>query len=95
MTASNVPDLILYRRDGCELCEESRAIVQALLEDRAAHGRRTAALREVDIAADADLEAQFGTTIPVLELDGRRLELAISSVKVRRFLDEALDGALA
>jgi hypothetical protein len=95
MSASNVPDLILYRRDGCELCEESRAIVQALLEERAAHGRRTAAIRERDIAADAELETRFETTIPVLELDGRLLELAISPVRIRRFLDEGLDGALA
>jgi hypothetical protein len=95
MSASSVPELVLYRRDGCELCEESRAIVQALLEERAMQGRRTAALRERDIAADADLDARFGTTIPVLELDGHRLELAVSPARVRRFLDEALDGALA
>jgi hypothetical protein len=95
MTASPLPDLILYRRDGCELCEESRAVVQALLEERAAHGRRGAALRERDIAADPDLETRFGTTIPVLELEGRRLELAVSPVKIRRFLDDALDGSLA
>jgi Glutaredoxin-like domain (DUF836) len=95
MTPSPLPDLILYRRDGCELCEEARAIVQSLLEDRATHGRRTAAIRERDIAGDPDLETRFGTTIPVLELDGRLLELAISPVKVRRFLDDALDGSLA
>jgi hypothetical protein len=95
MTASPVPDLILYRRDGCELCEESRAVVQALLEDRAAFGRRTAAMQERDIAADPALEARFGTTIPVLELNGRLLELAVSPARIRRFLDDALDGSLA
>ena len=89
-----LPELVLYTREGCHLCDEARAIVQGLLEDRAARGRRTAALHERDIATDATWERQFFTTIPVLELDGRRLELATSPAKVRRFLDDVLDGSL-
>jgi hypothetical protein len=89
-----LPALVLYTRDGCHLCEEARAIVQGLLEDRAARGQRTAALHERDIATDAELERRFFTTIPVLELGGHRLELATSPSKVRRFLADALDGSL-
>jgi Glutaredoxin-like domain (DUF836) len=94
MAHSPVPELILYTRDGCHLCDDARAIVQGLLEDRAARGRRTAAIRERDIATDPDLERRFHATIPVLEIGGRRLELAISLEGIRRFLDDALDGAL-
>ena len=86
--------LTLFGRPGCHLCDEARAIVQGLLEDRAARGRRTAALRERDIATDPEWEREFFATIPVVELSGRRLELATSPAKLRRFLDEALDGAL-
>ena len=89
-----LPELVLYTRDGCHLCDEARAIVQSLLEDRAARGRRIAALHERDIATDAELERQFFTTIPVLELAGLRLELATSPAKIRRFLDDALDASL-
>jgi Glutaredoxin-like domain (DUF836) len=89
-----LPELVLYTRDGCHLCVEARAIVQGLLEDRAARGRRTAALRERDITTDAALERQFFATIPVVELGGRRLELATSATKLRRFLDDVLDGSL-
>ena len=89
-----LPDLFLYTRDGCHLCDEARAIVQGLLEERAARGRRTASLRERDIATDAGWERQFFTTIPVVELAGRRLELATSPARLRRFLDDALDGSL-
>jgi hypothetical protein len=89
-----LPELVLYTRDGCGLCDEARAIVQALLEDRAARGRRIAALHERDITTDPAWERQFFATIPVLELDGRRLELAMSPGKVRRFLDDVLDGSL-
>ena len=94
MAHAPLPDLVLYTRDGCHLCDESRAIVQALLEERAVHGRRTARFRERDIASDPAWERSFFTTIPVVEIQGRRLELATSMAKVRRFLDDALDGAL-
>jgi hypothetical protein len=93
MTMS-LPELVLYTRDGCHLCDETRATVQGLLEDRAARGRQTAALRERDIATDPDWERRYFATIPVVELGGHRLELATSPVKLRRFLDEALDGSL-
>ena len=93
--ATPLPDLFLYTRDGCHLCAETRAIVQDLLEDRAARGQRTAAIRERDIASDPAWERQFFATIPVVELEGRRIELATSSAKLRRFLADVLDGSIA
>ncbi|GIW20117.1 MAG: hypothetical protein KatS3mg065_0413 [Chloroflexota bacterium] len=87
------PLLLLYRRDGCHLCDETRAILDALLAERAAAGRPTAPVREIDVATDADLEARFAFTIPVLEGGGERLELATSAGAIRRFLDRVLDGA--
>ncbi|HEX2754725.1 MAG TPA: glutaredoxin family protein [Candidatus Limnocylindrales bacterium] len=89
-----LPELVLYTRDGCHLCEEARAIVQGLLEDRAARGQRTAAIHERDITTDPEWERQFFATIPVVEIAGRRLELATSAAKLRRFLDDVLDGSL-
>ena len=94
MALPPLPELILYTRDGCHLCDESRATIQALLEERAANGRRTARFRERDIASNPEWERAFLATIPVVEVDGRRLELATSASKLRRFLDDALDGAL-
>ena len=95
MTASPLPDLILYTRSGCALCDETRALLQALLEDRAARGARLAHLRERDIAIDPDIERDLFDRIPVVELRGRRLELATSASRLRRFLDDGLDGVLA
>lgn len=94
MAAAPPSDVILYTRDGCHLCEEARAIVQGLLEDRAARGRSAGLLRERDITRNPEWERQFFATIPVVEVRGRRLELATSPARVRRFLDETLDGAL-
>lgn len=89
-----LPELVLYTRDGCHLCDDARALVQGLLEDRAARGLPVAGLVERDIASNPEWERQFFATIPVVELRGRRLELAISAPKLRAFLAGALDGSL-
>jgi hypothetical protein len=89
-----LPELVLYTRDGCHLCDDARALVQALLEDRAARGQRTAALHERDITTDPAWERAYFDRIPVVEIAGRRLELVTSVAKLRAFLAEALDGSL-
>ena len=93
MTAP-LPELTLYTRDGCHLCAETRAVVQGLLEDRAARTRPVAGLVERDITTDPTWERAFFDRIPVLELRGQRLELAVSPAKIRAFLANALDGSL-
>jgi hypothetical protein len=94
MTAAPLPDLILYTRADCGLCDETRLILQALLEGRAARGARIAHFQDRDIAADPAVERELFDRIPVVELRGRRLELATSMSRLRRFLDDGLDGAL-
>ena len=89
-----LPELVLYTRDGCHLCDDARALVQGLLEDRAARGLPIAAVRERDIATNPEWEREFFATIPVVEMRGRRLELAVSAAKLRTFLADALDGSL-
>jgi hypothetical protein len=95
MAVAPLPDLILYTRAGCELCDEARDVAQGLLEDRAARSRPLAVLRERDVDADASLRAELGDRVPVFELRGRRLELAVSAGRLRRFLAENLDGVAA
>ena len=90
-----LPDLILYSRPGCHLCDEARAIVQGLLEDRAARSQPLARFREIDITTDPDLERRFFDAIPVVELGGDRLELATSPARIRRFLADHLDVVVA
>ena len=94
MAAAPLPELILYTRPGCGLCDETRTMLQALLEDRAARGARIAHFRERDITADPATEREMFDRIPVVELRGRRLELVISMSRLRAFLDDGLDGRL-
>jgi len=87
-----LPDLVLWRGDGCHLCDDARALVAALLAERAAAGLRTPALVERRIADDPTAERELFEQIPVLEFDGRRLLLAIGVGPVRAFLADSLDG---
>jgi Glutaredoxin-like domain (DUF836) len=86
------PVIVLYRRAGCHLCDEARATVDAIVTDRARAGDSVPEIVEQDIDADDDLRRQFTTTIPVVEIDDRRLEVAISASKLRRFVIDALDA---
>jgi hypothetical protein len=92
MSLTPLPDLILYSRAGCGLCDETRTIVNALLDSRQAAGLVTPALVERDIETDPRWERTFFASIPVIELGDRRLELATSAAKLRRLLTDVLDA---
>lgn len=87
-----LPDLLLYTRPGCHLCDDARAMLEALLAERAAEGLAVPRLREIDIAADPALERTYHATIPVVELAGRQVDLATSPGRLRRLLGDVLDG---
>ena len=87
-----LPDLVLYTRPGCELCDETRELLTALLAEREANGRPAPTMRERNIEDDDDLHRRFLATIPVVEIGDRHLELATSAAKVRRLLADALDA---
>lgn len=90
-----LPDLVLYGRPGCHLCEDARAALDALLAERQASGLSTPPVREVSIEGDDELQRRYGLTIPVVAIGGRELELATSPAKLRRLLAAALDPAPA
>jgi hypothetical protein len=92
MPLTPLPDLILYSRPGCGLCDEARRDVIGLLEARRRAGLATPDLVERDIESDPAWEREYFTSIPVLELGDRRLELAISPAKMRRLLTDVLDA---
>lgn len=54
------PDLRLYSRAGCHLCEDAEAALAAL----------GVSFERVDISSDAELERLYGWDVPVLTLGG-------------------------
>ena len=61
-------EVVLYRRPGCELCDEVRAGLEAM----SAAGRPIA-VREVNVDADESLRARFTDRVPVIELAGEEV----------------------
>ena len=87
-----LPDLVLYGRPGCGLCDETRTILTALLDERQRAGLATPAVEERDIDTDPAWQQAFFASIPVVELGDRRLELATSAAKLRRLMTDVLDA---
>ncbi len=84
------PQLTVYRRARCELCDEIAQEIQAALSDRARRGESVPAVTEVDVEGDRDLESRYGGLVPVLEIGGQELALVTSGRQLRAFLDRAL-----
>jgi hypothetical protein len=80
------PELILYSRPGCGLCDEARDLLLDLLSERRRLGKSVPALVERDIGTNPTWDRAYFTTIPVVELGGRQVELATSLSKVRALL---------
>lgn len=73
-------DTILYSRQGCHLCDDALAILR----------RNGLTPRLVDIDADPQLAARYGTSVPVVEIDGReRFRGHVNEVLLRRILADA------
>ena len=89
-----LPDLVLYARPGCHLCEETRAAIELLLADRRARGVAVPAFVEHNIEEDPDLHRRLFERIPVVELGPGRLELATSVARLRRLLSDVLDAPM-
>jgi hypothetical protein len=90
-----LPTLRFYERAACELCDEARRALQAVLEERVIAGMVVPRVHQVDVAADPDTERDYGYRIPVLAMGGQELSLAMGQRAIRRFLAEALDAHLA
>jgi glutaredoxin len=73
--------LTLYGKPGCHLCDEARAVVRQVREQRPFE------LEEVDITRDPALEALYRERIPVIAIDGEEaLELVIEATELERCL---------
>jgi glutaredoxin len=73
-----MPNVVLYTRNGCHLCDEAE---QVLLQ----HGVMPTA---VDVDTDSELKSRFDSCVPVVEIDGRvRFRGRVNPVLLRRILE--------
>lgn len=88
-------EIVLYTRPGCHLCLETRASLEGLVSERRAEGLVSGVILERDISTNLAWERAYFADIPVVEIRDRRLNLATSPSRLRRFVDDALAEAVA
>jgi glutaredoxin len=77
------PELVLYTRPGCHLCEEARDLLDSLRGSPPSFW-----VREVDIESDDRLLARYLERIPVIEAEGQVIgELILDADALRAKLD--------
>ncbi len=72
------PDVILYSRRTCGLCDEARDVVETV--------RRSVAFSfsEIHIDGDDELEREYGIRVPVVMVDGvEAFEISVSARRLR------------
>ena len=65
MVPDSLPQVVLYAKEGCGLCEKARAVLLAQQE------RTPFDLIDVDIMSSDELLKEYGIRIPVVDIDGR------------------------
>ena len=72
-----MPQVVLYTREGCHLCEESLALLKR-------HGLNP---RLIDIDAEPALRERYNECVPVVEIDGKeRFRGRVNEVLLARLL---------
>src|SRR5437870_10624485 len=61
-----VPEVVLYTRSGCHLCDQAKEQLRVLQQQTAFD------LREVDIDQDAALRQRYNDEVPVIFIHGRK-----------------------
>ena len=79
-----LPDLVLYARPACSLCDEAREAIDLVIADRRSRGEAVPTVVERNIEDDPELHRRFLERIPVVELGEQRVELVVSVGKLRR-----------
>jgi glutaredoxin len=60
------PRVALYSRPGCHLCDEARAVIEAVCEELGE------SYEEIDVDGDAELRERFTDEVPVTFVDGKQ-----------------------
>ena len=93
--SDRLPELVLYMRDGCTLCDDALEAIDEVLAERGTAGLPMPVLRTVDIAADPSLQAAYRDRIPVVRIGGEEIDQVIGPARLARLLTRVLDGVTA
>jgi glutaredoxin len=80
-----VRKLTLYSKPGCHLCDEMKAVIDAV------GARVPLTLESVDITTDPALLDRYGLEIPVLLVDGKKAaKYRVSERELERILESRI-----
>ena len=75
------PRVVLYSRPGCHLCDDARAVIEAVCAEVGEQ------YDEIDITGSEELTRSFGEEIPVTFVDGRQHDFwRVDPVRLRAAL---------
>ncbi|KAA1428332.1 glutaredoxin family protein [Nocardioides antri] len=78
---SGEPRVTLYSRPGCHLCDDARAVIEAVCAEVGEE------YTEISIDDDPELQARFANEIPVTLVDGRQHDFwRVDPARLRRAL---------
>ena len=78
--------LLVYTRDGCHLCDDAISLLWR-------YAAWLPPLETIDIDDDPQLVERFGTTVPVVEVDGRvRFQGCVNEALLRRLIEGTPPG---
>ncbi len=78
---ARAPDVVMYTRQGCHLCEEAWDVLQAAQKKFSFH------LRTIDVDTDPVLVEQYGLCVPVVAVDGEvRFRGRVNAILLHRLL---------
>ena len=79
--------VVLYTGSHCHLCDQAKALIYPLLTEY------MATLQEVNIAGDPELQATYGTRIPVIQFpDGEEKGWPFTAGQVRKMFASFNNG---
>jgi glutaredoxin len=82
-----LPEVTIYTRTGCHLCEEAKIAIAPLLREFGAE------IREIDIEGDETLTLRFGCDIPVIYIGRKKAaKHRVDLEQLRRQLQDARES---
>jgi glutaredoxin len=79
-----MPEVTVYSRENCHLCDEAKAIIEAVAEEVSAEVE----IEEIDVDDDPDLREEYGERVPYVLVDGTpTFKFRVDEAELRRKLE--------
>ncbi|WP_299266947.1 glutaredoxin family protein [Halorientalis sp.] len=79
-----MPEVTVYSRENCHLCEEAKATIETVADEVSAE----VTVEEIDVDDDHDLREAYGERVPYVLVDGTpKFKFRVDAAELRRTLE--------